>query len=170
MKKEAMEVLLNRRAIRKFKADPIPAELLDAVLEAGLTFNLTSAYRSHSYQTTLFRRKVDKLMGQGYSYSAAYSETSRSIAIPGTSEHELGLAVDVKSGTSVYEWLKDHSWEYGFIVRYPSGQTALTGVYYEPWHLRYVGVELAKEIYDLDMCVEAYMNMLTKEQAALRAK
>lgn len=140
-------------------------ELRDAVLEAGLTFNLTSAYRSHSYQTTLFQRKVDKLMGQGYSYSAAYSETSRSIAIPGTSEHELGLAVDVKSGTSVYEWLKEHSWEYGFIVRYPDGQTALTGIYYEPWHLRYVGKELAAEIFALDLCVEAYMNMLTEKAA-----
>jgi len=140
-------------------------ELRDAVLEAGLTFNLTSAYRSYSYQTTLFQRKVDKLMGQGYSYSAAYSETSRSIAIPGTSEHQLGLAVDVKSGQSVYDWLAQHSWEYGFIVRYPTGQTALTGIYYEPWHLRYVGKELAAELFTSDLCVEAYMDMLTENVA-----
>ena len=145
-------------------------QLKEAVLAAGLSFNLTSGYRTHEYQTSLFQTKVNKLMGQGYSYSAAYSETSRSIAIPGTSEHQLGLAVDIKSGYKVYDWLGEHSWEYGFIVRYPDGDTKLTGIYYEPWHLRYVGVELAKEIYDLDMCVEAYMNMLTKEQAALRAK
>ena len=73
--------------------------------------------------------------------------------------------MDVKSGTSVYEWLKEHSWEYGFIVRYPDGQTALTGIYYEPWHLRYVGKELAAEIFALDLCVEAYMNMLTEKAA-----
>jgi len=143
-------------------------DLREACLAEGLTFNLTSAYRSHEYQTTLFQRKVDKLMGQGYSYEAAYSETSRSIAIPGTSEHQLGLAVDIKSGYKVYDWLAEHSWEYGFIMRYPDGDTKLTGIYYEPWHFRYVGKELAKEIFDLDLCVEAYMDQLTQQQAALR--
>ena len=144
-------------------------ELRDAVVGAGMTFNLTSAYRTHEYQTSIFMKKVNKLMGQGYSYSSAYSETSRSIAIPGTSEHQLGLAVDVKSGSRVYDWLAEHSWEYGFIVRYPDGDTALTGIYYEPWHLRYVGVELAQELYELDICVETYMNMLTKQAEAVRS-
>ena len=141
------------------------AEMRDAVLAQGLPFNLTSAYRSYEYQTTLFERKVNKLVGQGYSRSAAEAETSRSIAIPGTSEHQLGLAVDVKSGSTVYDWLAQHSWEYGFIMRYPYGQTKLTGIYYEPWHFRYVGKELAKEIFDSGLCVEAYMDMLTDAPA-----
>ena len=137
------------------------AQMRADCLAAGLTFNMTSAYRGYNYQNTLFQRKVDKLMAQGYSRSAAESETSRSIAIPGTSEHQLGLAVDIKSGTSGYNWLAQNSWKYGFILRYPTGTTALTGIYYEPWHFRYVGEELARELYELDLCVEAYMNMLT---------
>ena len=137
------------------------AQMRADCLATGLTFNMTSAYRGYNYQNTLFQRKVDKLMAQGYSRSAAESETSRSIAIPGTSEHQLGLAVDIKSGTSVYNWLAQNSWKYGFILRYPTGTTALTGIYYEPWHFRYVGEELARELCELDLCVEAYMNMLT---------
>jgi len=140
------------------------AAMREACLAEGLPFNITSIYRSHSYQTTLFQNKVDRLMAQGYSRSAAERETGYSIAIPGTSEHQLGLAVDIKSATS-YHWLAENSWKYGFIVRYPSGDTALTGIYYEPWHVRYVGKELAKELYELGVCVEAYVEMLTEEAA-----
>ena len=104
-------------------------------------------------------------MDAGYSRSEAEAETARSIAIPGTSEHQLGLAVDLKNTFSTYAWLAENSWKYGFILSYPDGTTALTGIYYEPWHFRYVGKELAAELFELDLCLEAYMNMLT-EQAA----
>lgn len=131
---------------------------------AGYVCNLTSAYRGYNYQNTIFQRKVQKLIGAGYTRASAELETSRSIAIPGTSEHHLGLAVDLKSAYSTYGWLAENSWKYGFIMRYPDGTTELTGVYYEPWHFRYVGAELAQELYELDLCVEAYMEMLTTEE------
>ncbi len=141
------------------------AQMRADCIAAGLAFQITSAYRGYNYQNTLFQRKVDRLMNAGYSRSAAESETSRSIAIPGTSEHQLGLAVDIKSGNATYSWLARNSWKYGFIMRYPSGATNLTGIYYEPWHFRYVGKELAEELYNLGLCVEAYMDMLTEQSA-----
>ena len=71
------------------------------------------------------------------------------------------LAVDLKNTYSTYNWLAENSWKYGFIARYPNGDTALTGIYYEPWHFRYVGKELAAELFELDICLEAYMEILT---------
>jgi len=138
-------------------------EMVAACRSAGLLCNLTSAYRGYNYQNTLYQRKVNKLMSAGYTRAAAEAETGRSIAVPGTSEHQLGLAVDLKNTYSTYQWLAENSWKYGFILRYPIGDTALTGIYYEPWHFRYVGEELAAELFELDMCLEAYMDMLTVE-------
>jgi len=140
-------------------------KMRDGCIAAGVPFTLTSAYRSIGYQTVLFQNKVDRLMASGYTRDAAERETGLSIAVPGTSEHQLGLAVDVKSGYNTYDWLEQHSWEYGFIMRYPLGATELTGIYYEPWHFRYVGKELAKELFDLDVCVEEYINILTDKAA-----
>ena len=131
---------------------------------AGFPCEMTSAYRGYNYQNTLFQRKVKKLLAQGYTQAAAEQETSRSIAIPGTSEHQLGLAVDLKNGFSTYAWLGKNCWKYGFILRYPNGTTSLTGIYYEPWHYRYVGKELAKELHDLGICLEAYVDMLTEKE------
>jgi len=137
-------------------------EMTAACEAAGFACDFNSVYRSYDYQTELFQRKVTKLLGLGYTQTAAELETSRSIAIPGTSEHQLGLAVDLKNGYSTYDWLAENSWKYGFILRYPDGTTHLTGIYYEPWHYRYVGEELAKELYDLGICLEAYVNLLTE--------
>ena len=141
-------------------------KMRDGCLAAGRPFTLTSAYRGVSYQTILFQNKVDRLMAGGYTREAAERETGLSIAIPGTSEHHLGLAVDIKSGQNTYDWLASHSWEYGFIMRYPIGATELTGIYYEPWHFRYVGQELAKELFELGICVEEYFDMLTEKATA----
>lgn len=151
-----------------FQIDSSCRDALDKMITdcraAGYVCKLTSAYRGYHYQNTIFQRKVEKLIGAGYSRSAAELETSRSIAAPGTSEHQLGLAVDLKSAYSTYGWLAENSWKYGFIMRYPNGTTELTGVYYEPWHYRYVGAELAQELYESGLCVEAYMEMLTTSE------
>ena len=149
-----------------FQVDASCLEDLTAMVEAcqaaGFPCTLTSAYRGVDYQTTLFQTKVNKLMAAGYTRAAAEAETARSIAIPGTSEHHLGLAVDIKNGYNTYGWLAQNSWKYGFHLRYPDGTTALTGIYYEPWHYRYVGKDLAKELYDLGICMEAYVAQLTE--------
>ena len=85
------------------------------------------------------------------------------VAIPGYSEHELGLAVDINAdkersyGEEVYCWLAENAWRYGFILRYPQGKEEITGIDYEPWHYRYVGYEAAKTIYEEDITLEEYL-------------
>ena len=90
------------------------------------------------------------------------------VAVPGTSEHELGLAVDIadmnhqlldesQEDTEVQKWLLEHCWEYGFILRYPTGKSDITDIIYEPWHYRYVGREDAEQIRALDVCLEEYL-------------
>jgi zinc D-Ala-D-Ala carboxypeptidase len=120
-----------------------------------------SAYRSYAVQKQLFNSYVKQ---DGEKKALTYS------AIPGTSEHETGLAIDVSgidgkcaaqdcfAGTKEAIWLGNHAAEYGFIVRYPKGKEAITGYNYEPWHLRYVGVEISKEIAFNNSTLENYLN------------
>ncbi len=133
-----------------------------------------SAYRTNSDQVYLYENKVKSLMNQGLSRAEAETEAAKVVAIPGTSEHQLGLAVDLTDAsydklneqqekTPVQQWLMAHCWEYGFILRYPNGKTEKTGIIYEPWHYRYVGVELAMEMKDSGLCLEEYLEQLTQE-------
>jgi zinc D-Ala-D-Ala carboxypeptidase len=120
-----------------------------------------SAYRSYATQKQLFNRYVKQ---DGFKKARTYS------ALPGTSEHETGLAIDVSgidgkcaaeacfADTKEAIWLGKYAAEYGFIVRYPGGKEAITGYNYEPWHLRYVGIEIAKEITDTGSTLENYLN------------
>ena len=98
----------------------------------------------------------------------AETEAGRQVAVPGTSEHQLGLAVDIvdldhqlldesQEQTAVQQWLMANSWRYGFILRYPTAKTETTGIIYEPWHYRYVGQEAAAEIYQQGVCLEEYI-------------
>ncbi len=107
-------------------------------------------------------------MAQGYSYEEAEELAGQVVAVPGTSEHQLGLALDLVSSeyrkldeeqenTKGFKWLKEYSWEYGFILRYPNGETDITGIIYEPWHFRYVGLEAAKEITEAGLTLEEYL-------------
>lgn len=126
-------------------------------------YKVTNIYRSQEDQQAIWNRRVNSYLLAGYSKTAAEEEVGKSVCIPGTSEHQLGLAVDIDGVPAVHGWLAEHSWEYGFIVRYPEGKSDITGILYEPWHFRYVGVELAKELYDLGLCMEEYMDMLTAQ-------
>ena len=143
-------------------------DMMDACRAAGLSPVICSAYRSYEKQEELYQKKVDKLTAQGYSRSSAEAEAAKEVALPGTSEHQLGLALDIvdssyqvldkaQEETSAQKWLMEHSWEYGFILRYPSGSSELTGIIYEPWHYRYVGREAAAEIYEQGVCLEEYL-------------
>ncbi|MDE7244184.1 MAG: M15 family metallopeptidase, partial [Oscillospiraceae bacterium] len=127
-----------------------------------------SSYRPREKQEELFRNKKERLLAQGYSEKDAETEAGKEVAVPGTSEHQLGLALDIvdvnhqlldssQENTAVQKWLMDHSWEYGFILRYPSGKSDITGIIYEPWHYRYVGKDAAKEIYEQGICLEEYL-------------
>ena len=119
--------------------------------ETGLAMQAQSAYRSYSAQVSTYNGWVTKL-GQ----EAADLTSAR----PGHSEHQTGLAIDVSAlpancsldqcfaDTAQGQWLAQHAWEYGFVLRYPNGFTAVTGYEFEPWHYRYVGLDLAKEFHD----------------------
>lgn len=128
-----------------------------------------SAYRDFEYQTELYNNKVQRLQQEkGYSVDKAREEAATVVAYPGTSEHQLGLALDLvdahhtkldesQENTNAYKWLYEHCDEYGFIVRYPNGKTDITGIIYEPWHFRYVGEEAAKVIMEKGITLEEYL-------------
>ena len=109
-------------------------------------------------------------MKEGYEEEEAKVIAAREVAVPGTSEHQLGLAVDIvdkdhplldesQADRPTQIWLMEHCWEYGFILRYPVGTTDQTGIIYEPWHYRYVGREIAMELKELGITLEEYLGV-----------
>jgi D-alanyl-D-alanine carboxypeptidase len=131
-----------------------------------------SSYRTQEYQEGLFQNRIDRYVKEGYSVEEATGLAGQSVAVPGTSEHQLGLALDIvdnrnweldesQADMPTQQWLMENSWRYGWILRYPNEKSAITGIIYEPWHYRYVGKTIAKEIYDLGICLEEYLQMLT---------
>ncbi len=133
---------------------------------------VVSSYRTHQQQVDNYNRKVKYYMDQGYDEATAKIEAATIIAVPGTSEHQLGLAVDIidtdlwvldsrQAQLPAQKWLMEHSWEYGFILRYPYDKIDITGIIYEPWHYRYVGKELASELHELNITLEEYIHSLT---------
>lgn len=152
---------------------PALTQMLSDMQEAGLSPKIRSSYRTHQTQTTLFQRKVRYYRGLGYSSARAQAEAEQWVARPGTSEHELGLALDIVSmryqtldtrqeKTKEQKWLMEHCWDYGFILRYPNGKSDITGIHYEPWHYRYVGQKAALEIRQMGVCLEEYLEQLHK--------
>lgn len=140
-------------------------EMIKAGKAKGCTFNLNYGYRSIATQQSIWDKHYKAFRDAGYSHAEATRKTDLEVSKAGYSEHQTGLAADVGSTTwESYYFMEDHGWKYGFIVRYPEGKESYTGIKYEPWHVRYVGVELAKELHDLDMCMEEYMEMLTAKQ------
>ena len=122
-----------------------------------------STYRSYSHQNFIFQNSVNEYRKAGYSMEQAQRETAVQILYPGTSEHQLGFAVDVKgtgqwfAQTKEYKWMLQHAHEYGFILRYTAEKQPITGIIPEPWHWRYVGTDWAKEIRDSGLCLEEYL-------------
>ncbi len=129
---------------------------------------VTSSYRDFDRQTRLHEEQIERFMEEGHPYTEAKRLAAQVVAVPGTSEHQLGLALDIVSTeyrylderqerTKGFQWLKEHCWEYGFILRYPNGKTEITGIMYEPWHFRYVGEEAAREIMEQGITLEEYL-------------
>ena len=147
--------------------DPL-MEFLEAGNEAGCALLVCSAYRSQERQTELYEADIAKYMGMGYSYKEACAITEQTLAVPGSSEHQAGLAVDIVTArhqvlndafadTKAGKWLAAHAHEYGFILRYPKDKEDITGIDYEPWHFRYVGKDAAERIYETGSCLEEYL-------------
>ena len=151
-------------------AESLKNMLKDARLQ-GLDPKICSSYRTRSEQTQLYNNKITQYTNQGYNIERAKELASYWVTNPGTSEHEVGLAVDIISKsytklnkdqekTEVQKWLKENSYKYGFALRYPSDKSEITMINYEPWHYRYVGVENAKYMKEQDMCLEEYIDYL----------
>jgi D-alanyl-D-alanine carboxypeptidase len=149
----------DNRAIDKLKA---------LVSASNGKIRVASLYRSIELQTTLFNRQVNQHIAEGMSRAEAEEKASTLVARPGTSEHNLGLAVDFLfdnysqllesyENTATYKWMMEHCADYGFILRFPKNKQSVTGVTFEPWHYRYVGEEAAREIMSRGITLEQYL-------------
>ena len=163
LKSLANGLQFDERAIHHLNA------MLSASKEQGLAIVVSSAYRTVEYQRLLFYNHVSRLTASGLNREQAEKEVLRSVAYPGTSEHNLGLAVDLVSSeyqlldekqadTPEFKWLIENCAEYGFILRYPEEKEDILGIKYEPWHFRYVGVKAAREIMEKGLTLEEYLN------------
>ena len=146
-------------------------DMLAGAQADGINLIVCSPYRDYELQSRLFARKINLYMGKGYSYLEAYKISSQKVTVPGASEHQLGMAFDIVTSshstldyefgdTRAGKWLKEHSKEYGFILRYPRGKEDITSIEYEPWHFRYVGVEAATYIMDHEITLEEFIEGL----------
>lgn len=157
--------LVDRRCERAL------TDMLNDCRAQGYLPIICSAFRTMDYQQMLYDNKIKRLLADGVTRAEAPDIAARSVAVPGTSEHQLGLAVDIISETytnldryqeqtEVQQWIMANCWRYGFILRYPNGTTDITGIIYEPWHYRYVGAVTAKEIHDSGLVFEKYLETL----------
>lgn len=150
------------------RAAPAMREMIQAAKEDGVELMLCSAYRSVKKQQQLFDRSQQAYMAQGMSEEEAYAKTATETAIPGTSEHQTGLAADIVTptyqmldagfaDTPAGQWLSEHAAEYGFVLRYPQDKQEVTGIIYESWHYRFVGKTHAKLMKESGLCLEEYL-------------
>ena len=142
---------------------PSLQKMFDDARAEGVYPIVRDGYRTAEEQQELMDEKIQAYVNEGYSRADAKKAAEDWVAIPGTSEHQLGSAVDINadkakcSNEEVYAWLAENAHEYGFILRYPQGKEDLTGISYEPWHYRYVGIEVAQAIYQQCVCLEEYV-------------
>ena len=149
-------------------------DMIDAAAKDGVDLLVCSAYRSIEKQQTLFDEQVQIYLNQGKSQQEAYDLTASAIAIPGTSEHHTGLAADIVTpthqtldpefaDTEAGQWLQEHAWEYGFVLRYPEDKQDVTKIIYESWHYRFVGKTHAKLMKESGLCLEEYLQQEVPE-------
>lgn len=146
-------------------------KMLSDARNQGLDPIICSAYRSTEYQTNLYNKKITEYQEKGYTQKEAEEQASYWVTNPRTSEHEIGLALDIvernyqtldekQENTNLQKWLMEHCYEYGFILRYPTNKKEITKINYEPWHYRYVGVKDAMFIKENGFCLEEYIEFL----------
>lgn len=160
---------------KKTRGVRIAVEALKEMLEAakadgvGKKWQISAGYRSWDDQVSILNSKINsyKSKNKDWSSSKARRAALRSVAEPGASEHHLGLAFDVNrkgsssfAGTKNSEWLNEHCWEYGFVIRYQKEKEEITGFIAEPWHIRYVGMEHALYMKEHNLCLEEYLQAI----------
>lgn len=138
-------------------------QMFDDARAEGIYPMISSSYRTYEEQVRLMEEKIAEYQNVGYRSKEARTLAEEWVALPGTSEHQIGLAVDIttadpdrQDASTVWQWFAQNSYRYGFILRYPEDKTEITGVMHEQWHFRYVGKEAAKEIYEQNLCLEEY--------------
>ena len=145
-------------------------QMMDDCRAAGFDPLICASYRTMEKQEALFEDKEARLIREGCPENEVEAEAGKVVAYPGTSEHQLGLALDIvdvsyqqldteQENTPVQQWLMKNSWKYGFVLRYPADKSDITGIIYEPWHYRYVGKEAAAEMYENKLCLEEYLGI-----------
>ena len=145
-------------------------QMMDDCRAAGLEPLICASYRTMEKQEALFEDKEARLIQEGCPENEVEAEAAKVVAYPETSEHQLGLALDIvdvsyqqldteQENTPVQQWLLKNSWKYGFVLRYPTDKSNITGIIYEPWHYRYVGKEAAAEMYENKLCLEEYLGV-----------
>jgi D-alanyl-D-alanine carboxypeptidase len=150
---------LDRKVAEHYEA------MYNAAKQDGVDLVPCSGYRSYERQEINYNNKVSFYESQGYSHEDAKVKAATIIMPPGSSEHNLGYAMDIVcvdewfEDTAEFKWLTENAADYGFIMRYPKDKQDITKVIYEPWHWRYVGVELAKELKDSGLVLEEYMGV-----------
>ncbi|MDR0946798.1 MAG: M15 family metallopeptidase [Ruminococcus sp.] len=150
------------------RAAPYVLDMIEAAKEDGIELYVVSAYRTIAYQEENLAGSVQDRVNSGMTYEEAYADALQSVALPGCSEHNAGLAADLMSvnntnmndssfeNTPEFAWLREHAAEYGFILRYPDGKQDITGIIYEPWHYRFVGVYYADKINESGLTMEEF--------------
>ncbi len=147
------------------------SRMIDDAADKGVSIIVCSPYRNDSRQNALFDNKIMDYREEGLTYMESYALASTAVTVPGSSEHQIGLALDLISNnysslnagfaqTQTGIWLEEHSWEYGFTLRYPKGKEYITGIEFEPWHFRYVGVAAAKYMKENGICLEELIDQL----------
>ena len=163
--------------VDKACADALKTMLADC-RGAGGAPKIAAAYRTIDEQLELYDGEIQRRIDGGMTPEEATASVSLEIAVPGRSEHELGLAVDLvdaasptldasQAGTPTQQWLMKNAWRYGFILRYPEGGEEITGFTYQPWHYRYVGEEAASRISSLGVTLEEYISLFYNEEATV---
>ncbi len=154
------EYQLDSRIIEPYKA------MVAAARADGVTLYPISCYRPYSTQQRLYNNRVDRAKRENPAFTQKEAEVyaATHVARPGTSEHQTGLAIDFNSvetdfgSTKAGKWLKEYANDYGFILRYEQDKQSKTGVTWEPWHYRFVGVKHAKRMTELGYCLEEYID------------
>lgn len=138
--------------------------MFDEMRSEGIYPIVNEGFRTKEDQEQMMEDQINAYIDEGYSRKKAEKLAKNIVAPVGSSEHELGIAVDIiadknlSDNETVYNWLAKNAYKYGFIQRYPSNKTEITGIDYEPWHYRYVGKKAALEIYEQGVCLEEYLD------------
>lgn len=149
--------------------------MMDAAERNGMDLMICSAYRDYEKQQELIDESIEQYMKKDLSYESAFFQAKRQLERVGCSEHHIGLAVDIvgkdyqsldagQANTKEAKWLAEHAHEYGFILRYPKDKEEITGLEFESWHYRYVGIDAAGFMKEHNLCLEEFLELAQKQQ------